>query len=90
MEVGGLCIIIQHPWDEVSMTSLMQISTPLHIAEFGDAILIVLKLGRGDFMAKIDLRNAFQLCPIRKQDWHLLDVYWQHRYFIIKCLPLEL
>ena len=25
-------------------------------------------------MAKIDLHNAFCLCPIRKQDWHLLGV----------------
>ena len=56
----------------------------------GDAILIVHKLGRGALMAKIDLRNTFRLCPISKQDWHLLGVYWQHRYFINKYLPLEL
>ena len=41
-------------------------------------------------MAKIDLRNAFRLCPIRKQDWLLLGVYWKHRYFIDKCLPFGL
>ena len=31
-------------------------------------------------MAKIDLHNAFRLCPIRKQDWHLLGVTLSRRF----------
>ena len=37
-----------------------------------DAFNIVSELGRGTLMAKIDLRNAFRLIPVRPEDWNLL------------------
>ena len=41
-------------------------------------------------MAKVDLKNAFQLCPVRKEDWHLLGIRWRGRYYVDKCLPFGL
>ena len=55
-----------------------------------DAIAIVNQLGPGTLMAKIDLKNAFRLCPVRPQDWHYLGIHWEGAYYIDKCLPFGL
>ena len=41
-------------------------------------------------MAKVDLKNAFRLCPVRPADWHLLGIHWRERYYVDKCLPFGL
>ena len=41
-------------------------------------------------MAKVDLKNAFRLCPIRQEDWHVLGIHWHDKYFVDKCLPFGL
>ena len=41
-------------------------------------------------MAKVDLRNAFRLCPVRPEDWHLLGIHWRGTFYIEKCLPFGL
>ena len=55
-----------------------------------NAIQICQTLGPGALMAKVDLKNAFRLCPVRKEDWHLLGIHWRHQYYIDKCLPFGL
>ena len=42
----------------------------------------------GELMAKVDQKNAFRLCPVRPEDWHLLGIHWQGKYYIDKCLHL--
>ena len=41
-------------------------------------------------MAKVDLKNVFRPCPVRREDWHLLGIYWRHQYYVDKCLPSDL
>ena len=55
-----------------------------------DAFAIVSTLGRGDLMAKIDLKNAFRLIPVRPQDWKLLGIKWRDQFYIDTCLPFGL
>ena len=47
-------------------------------------------MGRGALLAKVDLKNAFRLCPVRPDDWHLLGIHWRGKYTIDKCLPFGL
>ena len=47
-------------------------------------------MGRGALLAKVDLKNAFRLCPVRPDDWHLLGIHWRGKYYIDKCLPFGL
>jgi len=44
----------------------------LQYATIYDAIKICYTLCNGALVAKVDLKNAFRLCPIRPEDWHLL------------------
>ena len=41
----------------------------------------------GALLAKVDLKNAFCLCPVRPEDWHLLGIQWRGQYYVDKCLP---
>ena len=54
-----------------------------------EAVNILNKLGPGAIMGKIDLKNAFRICPVRK-DWALLGVHWRGQYYVDKCLPFGL
>ena len=62
----------------------------LQYATIDNAIAICYKLGKGALMAKVDLKNAFRLCPVRPEDWHLLGIYWHDNFYIDKCLPFRL
>ena len=44
------------------------------------------QLGCGTLLAKIDLKRAFQQCPVRPEDWHLLGLHWKGQFYIDKCL----
>ncbi|XP_055334693.1 uncharacterized protein LOC129585836 [Paramacrobiotus metropolitanus] len=52
-----------------------------------DAIRIIVKLGRGALMAKMDLKHAFRLIPVRYEDWHLLGYVFDERYYFDVVLP---
>ena len=62
----------------------------LQYSTIDDAIAMCHKLGKGALMAKVDLKNAFRLCPVRPADWHLLGIHWRERYYVDKCLPFGL
>ena len=63
----------------------------LQYTTVNDAIQMCQQLGSGTLMAKVDLKkNAFRLCPVRKEDWHLLGIRWRNRYYVDKCLPFGL
>ena len=54
---------------------------------FDEAIQLVRMLGRGCFLAKIDIKPAFRLCPVRPSQWPLLGYSWQGQYFVDTRLP---
>ena len=41
-------------------------------------------------MAKIDIRHAFRLCPVRPEDYELLGTYWEGLYYVELQLPFGL
>ena len=55
---------------------------PLKYITVSDAMDAVMALGRGALMAKIDIKHAFRLCPVRPEDQPLLGMCWDgHFYF---------
>ena len=62
----------------------------LHYSTVDDVARIANKLGQGCFMAKIDLKSAFRLIPISKDDWELLGIHWQGSFYVDKQLPFGL
>ena len=62
----------------------------LHYATINDAVASLLQLGTGTLMAKVDLKSAFRMVPVRQEDWELLGIHWQNQYYIDTCLPFGL
>ena len=54
------------------------------------AIAAILQKGQGAFPSKVDIRNAFRLCPVRQDDWHLLGIHWRGQYYFERVLPFGL
>ena len=57
---------------------------------FDSAVSIVSSLGRGALMAKLDIKSAFRICPVRKDDWHYLGFSFMGLFFVDLCLPFGL
>ena len=47
-------------------------------------------LEKGDWLAKIDLKDAFHSIPIHPSSRHLLQFVWQHQRWQYTCLPFGL
>ena len=56
-------------------------------SKFDDAVDIVVRLGAGCFLAKVDIRHAFRLCPVRPEQWYLLCYRWCDQYYVDTRLP---
>ena len=48
---------------------------------------MVKQQGIGAYMAKVDIRHAFRLCPVRVSDWPLLCYVWKGKYYVDTRLP---
>ena len=46
----------------------------LHYKTEDDAIRMIQRHGNGCYMAKLDLKHAFRICPVRREDWELLGI----------------
>ena len=51
---------------------------------------LVVRCGRGCFLIKIDVKDAYKLVPVRPQDWHLLGFRWRGKYYYERTLPFGL
>ena len=57
---------------------------------FDDAVALVLEAGPTPFMAKLDIKHAFRLCPVRPEEWPLLCFHWLGSFFFDSRLPFGL
>ena len=62
----------------------------LHYSSIDDAVRLLLSLGKGAKMAKVDLKSAFRIIPVCKQDWELLGIKWRGLFYFDACLPFGL
>ena len=56
-------------------------------SSFDQAVEVVRRLGKGCFLAKLDVKHAFRLCPVYPDDWPFLGYKWQGRYYFDVVLP---
>ena len=57
---------------------------------FDEVIRMVREEGPGSYLFKIDIKSAFRLIPIHPDDFPLLGMEFQGKYYIDKCLPFGL
>ena len=54
---------------------------------FNCALCLVASIGHVAFMSKGDVKSAFRIVLICKEDWQLLGIKIQQDYYIDICLP---
>ena len=59
----------------------------LHYASFHQALALVSSFGTGALMAKLYLKHAFHLCPLSRNDFDLLGMHWQGKFYVDLRLP---
>jgi len=79
---------LSHPHQQSINSSTL--NWPCHLARFEQAANIVRKLGRGCYLAKIDIKAAYRAVPVRPADWPLLGMTWGNRYYFHSTLPFGL
>ena len=62
--------------------------TSVSYATISDAICHINAAGRGCFLAKTDVKNAFRTIPIRSMDYYLLGMRWKNFYYYHRCMPM--
>ncbi|XP_055335738.1 uncharacterized protein LOC129586500 [Paramacrobiotus metropolitanus] len=60
---------------------------PLQYCSVDDAVRLVVTAGKGAVMAKMDIKSAFRLIPVRRADWNLLGFKISGEYFFDIVLP---
>ena len=63
---------------------------PVKYSSFDDAVEMVAGIGPEAFLAKLDIKNAFTICPVKNGQWFLLAFKWQGKYYIYPILPFGL
>ena len=56
-------------------------------SRFDDGVRMVRQIGRSAFLAKLDVRHAFRICPVRLDQFYLLGFRWNRLFFVDTRLP---
>ena len=56
-------------------------------SSFDDAVNMVRDIGPAAFLAKLDIKHAFRICPVRLDQLHLLGYNWRGHYYVDLRLP---
>ena len=62
----------------------------LQLASVDDAVQLILKLGPGTQLAKLDIKQAYRNVPVHPQDRWLLGMQWQGQYYVDTVFPFGL
>ena len=62
----------------------------LSYASVDSAVAVIMRLGRGTILAKLDLESAYRIIPVHPDDRLLLGMEWDGNWFIDSALPFGL
>jgi len=62
--------------------------TSVKYATIEDAIRLVKQNGKGCFLAKTDIKNAFRIIPIQSANYPLMGMKWDGLYYHDLCMPM--
>ena len=67
---------------------ILSANTSVQYATIADAISLIKQCGKGCFLAKTDIKDAFRIIPIQPSDYPLLGVKWNGLYYYDRCMPM--
>ena len=62
----------------------------LRLSHVGHAARAIRLLGVGCFLIKLDVKAAYKIIPVRREDWCLLGFKWEGKWYYERVLPFGL
>ena len=62
----------------------------LEYTSVGTAVRLLQQQGQGAKMAKLDLKAAYRMVPVHREDQHLLGIKWRDNIYLDQALPFGL
>ena len=62
----------------------------LQYTSIDDLAALVVSEGKGSYLAKADIQEAYRMIPVHPEDQHLLGVEWNGAVYIDKVLSFGL
>ncbi|KAL5457463.1 hypothetical protein EMCRGX_G034726 [Ephydatia muelleri] len=87
---GGPYYICQHQRVTASTTHINKDEFSIHYSSVDDTVALLSQYGQDALMAKVDLKAAFRLIPVRAADWVHLGICWRDQFYVDTCLPFGL
>ena len=85
-----LILDLSYPQEGAINTGILPEECSVVYSKFDDAVDIIRSQGQAAFMAKLDIKSAFRLLPVRREDWPLLGYCWKGHYYFDTQLPFGL
>ena len=73
---------------EAVNTSLSWDKVSVHYSTVDNAIIHIKEVGVNAYLAKNDIKSAFQIVPMNPDDHHLLGMKWKDMYYYDTILPI--
>lgn len=62
--------------------------TSVQYEDFDHVAKLIFMAGRGAFISKVDIQNAFRIIPIHPNEHHLFGFSWRNLLYVDNCLPM--
>ena len=79
---------LSHPQGESVNDGINRDVCNVRYSSFDDAIKLVVRAGKGALMAKADIESAFRLLPVHPDDFNLLGIKFNDKFYVDKALPM--
>ena len=87
---GGERLIhhLSHPWGEGVNSYIDDEQSKVSYASFDQALRTIAGFGQGTRLAKVDVKSAYRLLPIREDDFQCLGLHIGDTIFVDKMAPM--
>ena len=76
MEAGRLILDLSFPVGHNVNDGINKEEFTVTYSRVSDAIALIIKVGRGALMGKVDIKSAYRIIPVHPSDRHLLGMFW--------------
>ena len=85
-----MIVDLSSPWGSSINDGISSDVASLQYTSIDDLAALVVSEGKGSYLVKADIQEAYRMVPVHPEDQHLLGVEWNGAVFIDKVLPFGL
>lgn len=79
---------LSHPKKQSINEGIPKAYTSVQYQSLDDVVQCILATGKGTLIGKCDFKDAYRMCPIHPDHYHLLGFSWRGKHYYDRCLPM--